>query len=534
MLTGLAAHFVKDGLMDEVNAKKAFHAATQQNLSFVYYLVKNKLLTSDEIALYCSKNFDLPWIDLSNTHYCIDEKILSLELIQHYEIIPLESSQGTIKIGLADPTNQQAIDAAMFYTSSRISPVIISVEQLHYFIEKNSASSNFIQQIDKKLWDELEDELPVAKENTENYDEPLIKLVDNLIDQAIQRLASDIHIEPYEHFCRIRYRQQGILCEATEIPQKFSHRLITRLKVLAKLDISERRLPQDGRIQHRQMDIRINTCPTLFGEKVVLRLLNSNPHLLDIHSLGMTEQQKTIFIDKISKPQGMILVTGPTGSGKTATLHSALHFLNTPEKNISTVEDPIEIQLPGINQVNVQPKIGLTFSTVLRTFLRQDPDIIMVGEIRDTETANIAIQAAQTGHLVLSTLHTNNAIETLTRLLTMGIPAYHIASSISLIIAQRLVRILCPYCKQKDAHALSVYQAHQCDRCFQGYQGRIGIYEFLPITQAITQLITQQADSKIIQATAKQEGFLSLQEIGYQKALDGITSLIELNRVINP
>ena len=370
-------------------------------------------------------------------------------------------------------------------------------------------------------------------QHQENYDEPLIK-------HAIELSASDIHIEPHETFSRIRFRQDGLLYEITEIPRKLSDLLITRLKVLAKLDISERRLPQDGRFQQHQTDIRINTCPTLFGEKIVLRLLNNQKSCFDLHSLGLTDLQKNIFLDALSKPQGMILVTGPTGSGKTVTLYSALRHLNTPEKNISTVEDPIEIMLPGINQVNIHPRIGLHFSTVLRTFLRQDPDVIMVGEIRDIETAEIAIQAAQTGHLVLSTVHSNHSIDTLARLLAMGIPAYHLARSISLIVAQRLLRVLCKHCKQRETLSTlpalpldtPIYRAHGCSHCLQGYQGRIGIYEFLPMTDFIIQLILANVSATQIESAARQQGFSTLQENGLAKVIQGITSLTELNRVI--
>lgn len=367
-----------------------------------------------------------------------------------------------------------------------------------------------------------EENINLVQDNIVKYDEPLIQFVDQLIRHALEQQASDIHIEPYESVCRVRYRQDGLLYEITEIPTHLATRLVTRLKVMAKLDISERRLPQDGRFQLHHIDIRINTCPILFGEKIVLRLLDIKKVSLSIKKLGFTEQQKSLFLDKISQPQGLILVTGPTGSGKTMTLYSALNFLNKTEKNISTVEDPVEIQLKGINQVNINPKINLHFATALRTFLRQDPDIIMVGEIRDTETAEIAIQAAQTGHLVLSTLHTNNAIEAITRLQSMGIAPYNIASSISLIIAQRLIRKLCDKCK-----------AIGCPHCLHGYQGRTGIYEFLPITPSIAESITSNATAATLKECAKQQGFLTLREIGIEKVKQGITCFAEINRVIS-
>jgi type IV pilus assembly protein PilB len=517
-LTGLAVHLVAEGWLDALTAEKTQIEAKHQGLSWVHFLIKNKIFSSDALAQYCAKKFDLSLIDLEN---CPDEKInenlLSLKLMQHYEMLLFTASSGTFKLGLVDPTDQQAINTAMFYTHSQIVPAIVRFDQLKTYLDKKSVSANLI------TIDELEEESFSIKEDLENHDEPLIQLLNNLINQAIQRRVSDIHIEPYQHTCRIRYRQNGLLYEAAEIPKKSCDRLIVRLKVLAKLDISERRLPQDGHIPYQNINIRLNTCPTLFGEKVVLRLLDIHQRQFDLHSLGMNEDQKNIFIDKLSKPQGMILVTGPTGSGKTMTLYSALKFLNTPEKNISTAEDPIEIQLPGINQVNIQPKIGLDFSTILRTFLRQDPDVIMVGEIRDTETAHIAIQAAQTGHLVLSTLHTNNSIETLIRLFAMGIPAYHLASSLSLIIAQRLIRVLCHHCKQ---------HLQKCNHCTQGYLDRIGVYELLPITPKLSELILAKANSKQLLATACEEGFFSLEQNGLSKVHAGITTHSELNRVI--
>lgn len=368
-----------------------------------------------------------------------------------------------------------------------------------------------------------------------SYDEPLIQLVDQIILDAFQKKASDIHLEAQETCCRIRYRQQGILVLMNEIPAPLTNRIMTRLKVMGKLNIAEKRLPQDGRFQLLDIDIRISTCPTFFGEKIVLRLLNSNKLSFAISDLGLTATQQKLFSQAISQAQGMVLVTGPTGSGKTVTLYSALHYLNQIEKNISTVEDPIEIRLPGINQVNINTKIGLDFATILRAFLRQDPDIIMVGEIRDQETANIAIQAAQTGHLVLSTLHTNNAAETITRLLAMGIPAYNIAESISLVIAQRLVRRLCDDCKipEKLLHYDKyVYRASHCDQCIHGYQSRFAIYELLPLTETLKKLIFKQAHSQILLEQAKKEGFVTLSEIAMQHVLSGVTSFAEINRIL--
>jgi len=379
-----------------------------------------------------------------------------------------------------------------------------------------------------------------------SYEEPIIQFVDKIIGDAFQQHVSDIHIEPYEKICRIRYRQDGILFSTHEIPLLLATRIATRLKVMANLNIAEKRLPQDGRFQIDNIDIRINTCPTLFGEKIVLRLLNSSHINLDIDQLGLTDNQKNLFIKTLLRPQGMILVTGPTGSGKTVTLYSALAYLNHSEKNISTVEDPIEIRLTGINQVNVNPKIGLHFSTVLRAFLRQDPDILMVGEIRDLETAEIAVQASQTGHLVLSTLHTNSAVETITRLRAIGIPSYNIAESVSLIIAQRLIRKLCDVCKipEKVTHYSNinfpkqffpndVYRAKGCDQCNQGYKNRIALYECLPINEKISQFILTGKDTRAFLSCAKQEGFITLKEIAISHVLQGVTSFSEISGLLS-
>jgi type IV pilus assembly protein PilB len=434
-----------------------------------------------------------------------------------------------------------------FHTGLRISLALVLEDQLNKFIETHcdaTLTKNYLEL--KNLT--LETNTLNVQESATHYDEPLIKFVDDIIQHALQKSASDIHIEPYETHCRIRYRQDGILYEITEIANTLASRLITRLKVMAKLDISERRLPQDGRFQLQQaevaIDIRINTCPTLFGEKIVLRILDINKLSLNINTLGLTDAQKNIFLHTISAPQGLILVTGPTGSGKTVTLYSALNYLNIATKNISTIEDPVEIQLVGINQVNVNPKIGLSFSNMLRTLLRQDPDIIMVGEIRDTETAEIAIQAAQTGHLVLSTVHTNNAIDTLSRLHAMNIAAYHLINSLSLIIAQRLVRKLCCHCKIPEILSADIreqlkigdnvlYRPQGCQHCLHGYHGRIGIYEVLPITAAIIDLMIEGANNGEVSQQIENEGFINLRQRGIQLVTQGITSLSEINRVIH-
>lgn len=546
-LTGLANHLVYEGLLEQAQARQAWDNAKATGIPFISYLVKNNIVTSNIILDSCAKHFGLTVFDLNEYDLSwLTHSHLNQEWIHRYHVIPLQKNNNVLQIAISDPTDRQALDAITFYTGLVISPFLVAEDQLSHFIEvhfSNLHSKNLQLNFLKDM--SYDEDLAIIQENSVSYDEPVIRFVDHIIQHALHQGASDIHIEPYETICRIRYRKDGILYIVAEIPVTLASRLITRLKVMSKLDITERRLPQDGRFQVHQADIRINTCPTLFGEKIVLRLLHAKT-FHDINEFGLTDAQKNIFIKKISQPQGLILVTGPTGSGKTVTLYSALNYLNTAEKNISTIEDPIEIQLKGINQLNINPKINLHFSTALRTFLRQDPDIIMVGEIRDSETAEIAIQAAQTGHLVLATLHTNSAVETISRLRSMGIAPYNIISSISLIVAQRLVRKLCEHCKQPEIisaqgltslgfdypQSATFYKAQGCQHCLQGYQGRIGIYEMLAITEPIMQLIMAEESSFVLRARAKQDDFYTLRDAGLEKALQGITSLTEINRVI--
>jgi type IV pilus assembly protein PilB len=533
-LTGLASHLVYDGLLEYTIAEQAHQQAQQQNKHFVSYIVENKLINSETIVESCVKAFGLKSFNLSDFNAAwLNNLLIDATLLKRLHVIPLYKQNDILHLGISDPTDRSILDTITFHTGSRAQVMIVAEDKLNQLLNKyvNQTSINHSIQLNLMNQIAIEDKQLYIHENNVNYEEPLVQFVDNILKHAIQQSASDIHIEPYEHNCRIRYRQDGLLRETAEIPTQLALRIITRLKVLAKLDISERRLPQDGRFQFQQHDIRINICPTLFGEKIVLRLLNSSHLIHKISNLGLADSQLNLFLETISQPQGLILVTGPTGSGKTVTLYSALDYLNSEEKNISTVEDPIEIQLHGINQVNIHPKIGLQFSTVLRTLLRQDPDIIMIGEIRDLETAEIAIQAAQTGHLVFSTLHTNSAADAINRLNAMGIAEYNIKNSLSLIIAQRLIRKLCSYCKQPKSYSeetlntmgfsgpytsLHFYQAVGCQHCLQGYHGRTGIYELLPILKNQTHL----------------PEFISLKQSGFNKALQGITSIMEINRVI--
>lgn len=549
-LTELATYLIHEGLMSGDTAKQAYKISKQQDIPFITYAVKNNLINSDDFLNHCKTHFGLKTFDL--TLYdpsWVNNLALDINFFHRYHVIPLYKEQNILHIGISDPTDRSALDAIIFHTGIRVQAVLVDELQLSNLIGKYFSKNSLTNTLEINLINKIfqKEKNILIQESSVNYDEPLIRFVDNILQHAIHQSASDIHIEPYEHTCRIRYRQDGILHEAVEIPAPLAARLVARLKIIAKLDIAERRLPQDGRFQLQNHDIRINTCPTLFGEKIVMRILNAANVHLDINHLGFSSSQLTQFIETISQPQGMILVTGPTGSGKTITLYSALDHLNTAEKNISTVEDPVEIQLTGINQVNIHHKIGLEFSNVLRTLLRQDPDIIMVGEIRDVDTAEVAIQAAQTGHLVFSTLHTNNAIDAIIRLRSMSIASYNIASSISLIIAQRLIRKLCDFCKQPEtictdtlkimeyssqsAHDI-FFRATGCTQCIHGYRGRTAIYELLPLSEPLTKLIITNASSLEILDQAKQEGFTTLRQAGFEKVIAGITSITEINRVL--
>lgn len=545
-LTGLAGHLVDDGLLNETDAQAAWQQAKLENLPLVSYLIKNHLLTSQAVLECCTRHFGLPLFDLAEFQPKeSDLNLLDEELVRRYRLIPLRKTGQIMKVAVSDPSDRSALDALTFHTGFSLDPVLVNDEDLNRYIDKhyNKIKNERLQ---LKVLQKIipEENKTKSMENSVHYEEPIIHFVNHLIHHAQQQGASDLHIEPYEHATRIRYRQDGLLYEIAEIEPHLASRVITRLKVMADLDISERRLPQDGRFQiktrHQKIiDVRISSCPTLQGEKIVLRLLDSAKKALAIDTLGFTAKQKTLFLNKLSLPQGLILVTGPTGSGKTITLYSALNHLNTQEKNILTVEDPVEIQIKGINQVPINSKAGLDFATTLRAFLRQDPDIIMVGEIRDKETAEIALEAAQTGHLVLSTLHTNNASETLTRLISMGIAPYQLVPALTLIVAQRLIRKLCSFCKQHEKNPRSSaglnnhkLRAYGCRHCRQGYSGRTAIFENLAMSDELVQLIMKKANVTTLLKKAKTQGFITLWETGLEKIQQGETSLAELNRVL--
>lgn len=563
-LTPSARMLVQNKLLSQNDAARALLAARKQKIPFVSYLVTEKILPAPDIALCFARQANLPLLDLEafdSSHFpknAIDEK-----LIKEHHIFPLLQQKNTLYVAMSDPNNEEALEKIRFKTGSNILSIIVEDDKLNRFIEagievedKQLASIDGLDnmQLDSIDISEGVDEI-VDLENSAPEssldDPPIVRFVNKIIVDAIKIKASDIHFEPYESNYRIRYRLDGLLKEIAAPPIKLAGRLAARLKVMADLDISEKRLPQDGRFKmklsaKRSVGFRINSCPTLFGEKIVLRILDPSMAAIGIEKLGFEKTQRDSFERSLAKPQGMILVTGPTGSGKTVTLYTALNLLNSPDANISTVEEPVEIYLQGINQVNVNNKAGLDFATALRSFLRQDPDVIMVGEIRDTETAEIGIKAAQTGHLVLSTLHTNSAAETLTRLVNMNVATFNIATSVSLVIAQRLIRRLCDKCRQpiklseevlkeegftkEDLENLTIYEPKGCQSCHDGYHGRIGIYEILPITDAIGRIIMSNGSSIDIAECAKKSGMVDLRRAGLLKVMRGISSLQEVNR----
>jgi type IV pilus assembly protein PilB len=535
----LSVYLVRDGLLNAETLKIAAENAAKQSISLTLYLVRMNILSSAQILTCYAKHLALPIFDLANYDYAwLQDMIIKPELMYRYRILPLHHDQHSLHVGIADPTDYAALSAIAFHTGLRIHPMLVSELELEKILHSHHRSTQLCTQLESTL----SKITPIEEKSSQNEtiaqdDEPVSELVNKLLSDAIEKQVSDIHIEPFTNHCRIRFRRDGLLYEAATIPPHLAHRVITRLKILSNLNIAERRLPQDGRFQLTEpfiTDIRINTCPTLFGEKIVLRILNARNFKLEIERLGLTDEQKKIFISKLKQPQGLILVTGPTGSGKTITLYSALHFLNSIEKNISSVEDPVEIDFAGINQVNINSRIGLDFPTVLRTLLRQDPDIIMIGEIRDTQTANIAIQAAQTGHLVLSTLHTNSAVETIRRLQAIGITAHNFIHSVSLIIAERLIRKLCNHCKQIENITASVttYKPIGCEQCCNGYLGRIGIFEFIPMTDKTAQFILSETNNPLLFDELKNENGMLLWDAGLEKVKHGQTSHAELLRVL--
>jgi type IV pilus assembly protein PilB len=551
MLNKLGLYLVTQGYLDKQKALSALQESGNKKLPFISYLAQAHYVNAIVLAQALSQYFDLPFVDLDS--YELNQlplASLTPELILKHHVLPIAKKAGQLTLAVADPTLPD-INELNFLTGMNCSLAIVAADKLQIIIDGLYS---------KKVRKDLENNIKLAKDSEHidlptisSQESPIVKLLNNILLDAIAHNASDIHFEPYENDYRVRFRIDGILYDMQQQPKNLASYFTARLKILANLDISERRVPQDGRFKiqfssQRTIDFRLSTCPTLYGEKTALRILQSKATLLDIHALGMNQEQTHLLNAALAHSQGMILVTGPTGSGKTITLYAALDKLNTQKVNIVTIEDPIEIPMRGINQVQINPKAGLYFATALRAFLRQDPDIIMVGEIRDQETAEIAIKAAQTGHLVLSTLHTNSAVESLIRLANMGVATYNIGSAIILIIAQRLLRCLCPYCKKKlqipacillaegfnqeELSTLTLYQAQGCQQCIDGYQGRTGIYEVLSISDEMANLIVQNASTVALASQASKEKIMTLRQSGLQKVKDGITSLDELNRII--
>jgi len=560
-LAGLPRRLVQDGLISEERLLEASDVAKKEKLSLVAYLVNEDLADARSIAVAASHEFGVPLLDLDAVDVDIDVvRAVDQKLINKHRVIPLVKRGQRLFLGIADPTNLAAIDDIKFQTSLRIDPVVVEQDKLEERIVKaieavdttmgDLGDDDFdLENLDVTGEDDDEDE--VRRDDIE--DAPVVRFVNKILLDAIKRGASDVHFEPYEKYFRVRTRLDGVLSEVAQPPVVLANKVCARLKVMSRMDIAERRVPQDGRIKmrlskNRAIDFRVNTCPTLFGEKIVLRILDPSSAKLGIEMLGYEDHQRELYEKHLNKPYGMILVTGPTGSGKTVSLYTGLNILNTEDRNISTAEDPAEINLPGINQVNVNPKVGLTFASSLRAFLRQDPDIIMVGEIRDLETAEIAIKAAQTGHLVLSTLHTNDAPRTLTRLVDMGVKPYAIATSVSLIIAQRLARRLCDNCKEtrdipREAlekegfevedldQGLTVFGPKGCKSCNDGYKGRLGIFQVMEVSEAMGRIIMEGGNAISIADQAATEGVYDLRRAGLNKVKEGVTSLEEINRV---
>ncbi|MCU8035903.1 MULTISPECIES: type IV-A pilus assembly ATPase PilB [unclassified Shewanella] len=558
---GLSTLFIRKGLLNEEQMANAITKSRQNKHALVSTLVQSKLVSARAIAELCYEEYGTPLLDLNEFDLAsIPEDFLNKKLIEKHRCLPLFKRGNRLYIGTSDPTNIAALEDFQFSAGLHAEAILVEEDKLAKALEKileEDISGLDLGGMDEAALAAIEitDTDRRSEESTgeSSDDAPIVIYINKILTDAIRKGASDLHFEPYEKRYRIRFRIDGILHEVSEPPISLAGRLSARLKVMSKLDIAERRVPQDGRIKMKlsrtkSIDFRVSTLPTLWGEKIVMRILDSSSAQLGIEKLGYEPDQEKLYLEMLAKPQGMILVTGPTGSGKTVSLYTGLNILNTEERNISTAEDPVEINLEGVNQVHINLKAGLTFASALRSFLRQDPDVVMVGEIRDLETAEIAIKAAQTGHLVLSTLHTNSAAETLTRLINMGVPGYNIASSVNLIIAQRLARRLCPECKQAEVipeHELlrlgfaqaqitqgfTTFKPIGCEHCSAGYKGRVGIYEVMKMSDEIARTIMEGGNSLQIASQAKAQGMRDLRQSGLLKVIHGVTSIAEVNRV---
>ncbi len=558
MVSGALRRLVQEGVLSNEDASEANETSRKQKIPLFTYLIDNKIVDANTLCVAASSEYGVPIMDVKALDFALMPKeLVSDSLIEKHQVLPIFIRSKKVFIGISDPTNVKALEEIRFHTNLTIEPILVRQDHLMDAIEEamKESSSVLDDMEDEGLENlEYEDEDPADTDNDTSddmADSPAVKLVNKVLLDAIKRGASDIHFEPYEKTYRVRYRIDGMLKTVIKPPKNMTTKIASRLKVMSKLDIAEKRIPQDGRVKlnltkTKSIDFRLSTCPTLFGEKVVMRVLDASAAKMGIDKLGYEDEQKQLFMDAIVKPYGMVLVTGPTGSGKTVSLYTALNILNTEGRNISTVEDPVEIRVNGINQVQQNAKQGMTFSAALRSFLRQDPDIIMVGEIRDLETAEIAVKAAQTGHMVLSTLHTNNAPETVSRMVNMGVAPFNIVSAVSLIIAQRLARRLCE-CKkptelteealiqagftEAELEEATIFDPAGCSKCNEGYKGRVGIYEVMPITDNIKKIILEGGNSLDIAEQADKDGIANLRKSALLKVKNGITGLVEANRV---
>jgi len=561
-ITGIARRLVLDGHLDEANAREALDTASREKRPIAGYLLEKKLVSSAALAAANSIEFGMPIFDVGALDPAQSAiKLVREELVRQHGALPMFKRGGRLFVGISDPTNTHALDEFKFHTNLAVEAILVDEERIRRAIDSwletadalNDAMGGDAEGLEGlEVGGGDEDLSSEAGVDAKGDDTPVVKFINKVLVDAIRKGASDIHFEPYETEYRVRVRIDGILKQVAKVPVKLHARIAARLKVMAQLDIAEKRVPQDGRIKlnlskSKQIDFRTSTLPTLFGEKIVLRILDAGAAKLGIDKLGYEEDQKALFLAAVQKPYGMVLVTGPTGSGKTVSLYTALNILNEEERNISTVEDPVEIRVPGINQVQMNVKRGMTFAAALRSFLRQDPDVIMVGEIRDLETAEIAVKAAQTGHMVLSTLHTNDAPQTIARLMNMGVAPFNITSSVSLVIAQRLARRLhdCKRPVQLPEHALlaegftadeihgglTLYEAVGCQDCTEGYKGRTGIYQVMPMTEEIQSIILAGGNVQQLTESAQASGVRDLRQSALLKVRNGVTSLSEINRV---
>ncbi|MBK8309444.1 MAG: type IV-A pilus assembly ATPase PilB [Gammaproteobacteria bacterium] len=562
-LSGLARRLVQDGILEEKVARDALQESRTQKRQFVAYIVERQFADSSRIAEAASDEFGTPLLDLAafNMETC-PKTLVDPKLVEKHHTIPLFKRANRLYLAVSDPTNLHALDEIKFHTGISTEAILVDEGALMRVMQKflksaEEATGAVFTDLDAVGLEDLDIEGGEPKDDagdikSDTDDTPIVRFVNKVLLDAIRGGASDIHFEPYEKYYRIRYRTDGILHEVSKPPINLAPKLAARLKVMSQMDISERRMPQDGRIKMklsktRAIDFRVNTLPTIFGEKVVMRILDPASAQLGIEALGFEPEQRELYMKSLFSPQGMMLFTGPTGSGKTVSMYTGLGILNTDERNISTAEDPVEINMAGINQVHVNARVGLTFAEALRSFLRQDPDVIMVGEVRDLATAEIAVKAAQTGHMVMSTLHTNSACETITRLLNMGVAPFNVATSVNLIIAQRLGRRLCTHCAKElvlprelmleegflesELMGINLKSPGGCDKCLNGYKGRVGIYEVVPVTEELSEIIMAGGNAIELSRCARRQGYPDLRRAALIKAAKGLTSLEEVNRV---